>query len=1333
MGRAPRRAFGALLCLVSLLVAAAAPAQDVAPRRDPTAAERASLHTLESEVEPFLHRAASYRATLQSIVAREHTRRLDDARRHYGRQIEAEREAEAAARRQAIARFERFLAEHPEDPERTPDVMFRLAELYYDEAAWARLARDDAPADHRCATLLYRHVVARFPQYRLRDATHYLLGWVLQEMGRLDDAARAWEALACPAQRRYDADTSFDLAAPLQPVDAPLACPGLVALLRPRAPALVTPDVTAVIAPASPLDPSRCEALRGADGGPSRYEAEVWYHLGDARFDADDNPGAIAAYDAAMRAAEPRAGAPGERSPFWAKALYKRSWAHFRQPGGYVDAVRGFAQLLDHHERTGLDAAARGSRADALRWVGVIFSEGEWDPATPAPESSRCQALVEALAQPPADAPRPFDCAGILRLAAPFTADALLRAARDERPPAPPTGAGYIPQDRGWTPDAWLELASDYLLQTKHYEAITLYRLFLARFPMHLRAPDAVEHIAAAYTRQRRFEEALAARDRMQRYVEGTAWWEANRDHPDALRSAERRARDVLHDIALERHQSAAALRQQAVALTRQAQGASGAERARLQASAVEVLRRSDAAYHEAAQAYTRFVLNHPNDDDAYAFRYNRADALFWGSDPAEAARAYAEVRDANDDDRHLAAAAYMAVRAQEAAVVAQARERQIEPCDALRAGVPRASLVDDLGAPLLTDEQAASCGRSEGRPMPEAIVALQQARLLYGSRVPAALDRAEQLADVVAADAPRERAAPFHEKFAYLHARTLVAFGRGAEAEAPLRALLASCRDPVVAPAAFAELHAELSRTDRLDEIGALLREQSQGSCVTEAVPYEQGYTFRRALERYHDAERAPAAAASARFEAAARAMEDAVARAPHHHDAPLATFYAALAWERCGRSDTATQAYLRVLRDHDHTGDALTGEALTQRVTLLEQSHFRAAVNLERQLDHDAALLHYRAVVDDPRLGAATDHALHAHDALAAAALLTSQLGRHAEAERAWQRLLPAARAGDERAEVAWRLAELPYRAGDHAAAVRSLTRYLAETPADAHTAQHRVRAQHTLALALRGLGDEARYRRALREVVTVFRASGAPVGTPGAALAAEALYADLHDRVTAFERTAFTRGDAASLRAQVTRARAELAALDAAAREVVALRGGEFSIGALVGQGEAHEHLATLASRVGEFLDVADAPQHRAARAAIARLRALARRLPTQRERLTAQADALEAQLDAQQRALIDAVQSAFDGEADVERQLAVINYATAVHTARAQNLPTPFAARALERLHTDDNRRSLDAAMARQRAFPYTPGMFDAQAPGATLTQSTPEATPHVAAD
>jgi hypothetical protein len=1336
MGRATRRAFGALLSLVLTLACAAAAAQDVTPRPEPTADDRASLRALESEVEPFLQRARAYRATIQAIVAREHARRLEGARRHFGRQIEAERAAAAAARREAIARFERFLAEHPEDPERTPDVMFRLAELYYDEAAWARLARDDAPADHRCAVLLYRHILARFAPYRLRDASHYLLGWVLQEMGRPDDANAAWEALACPQQRRYDPAASLDLAAPLQPVDAPVACPGLVALLRPRAPALITPDAAVAAAP-PPLDPARCEALRGPDGAPSRYEAEAWYHLGDARFDADDNPGAIAAYAASMRAAEARAPGPAARSPFWAKALYKRSWAHFRRPGGYADAVRGFAELLDFHERRGLDDAARGNRADALRWVGVILSEGAWDPARPAPEAAACQGLVEALAAPPPDAPRPFDCAGILRLAAPYTADALVRAARDGRAPPPPVGAGYIPQDRGWTPDAWLELASDYLLQTKHHEAIALYRVFLARFPMHARAPDAVEGIAAAYTRQRRFEDAVAAREGMQRFVEGSAWWEANRDHPDALRSAERRARDVLHDVALEHHRAAAAHRRRAVALTRQAAGADAAARAALQAGAADALRRADAAYRDAAQAYTRFVLNHPNDEDAYEFRYNRADALFWGRDPAAAADAYAEVREANDDDRRLAPAAYMAVRSLEAALLAAVRERRVEPCDALRAALPRASITDDLGAPMLDEARAAACGRSAGRPMPEVIAALQGAREAYQRRVPAALDRAEHLADVAAADAPAESAAPYREKFAYLQARTLAAFGRGAEAEALLRALLTACRDPAVARAAFADLHAELSRADRVDAVDALLRDQARAGCVAVPDALAADLVLRRAMDQYRAAERGPAEGAAARFEEAARAMEEAARRSPGHPDAALAGFYAALAWERGNRSDTATQAYLRVLRDYDRAVDAegapLAGDALQRRVDLLEQSHLRAGVNLERQLDHDAALAHYRAVADDPRFAAARDHALHAHDALASVALLTSQLGRHAEAERAWRAFLPAARPGDERAEAAFRLAELPARAGDHAAAARSLARYLAETPADPHTAQRRVRAQHALALAHQGLGDHARYRRALRDVATVFRASGAPAGTPGAALAAEALYADLDDRATAFARTAFTRGDAASLRAQVERARASLAALDAAAREVVALRGGEFSVGALVRQGEAHEHLAALESRVGELLAVADSPALRRARASVERLRALARRDPARREALTQQADALAARLDAQERAAVDAVQAAFDREAEVERQLAVINHATAVHAARAQHLPTPFAARALERLHVEENRALLDAAMTQQRAFPYTPGMFDVRAPGATLTQAAPEATPGLAAE
>jgi hypothetical protein len=100
----------------------------------------------------------------------------------------------------------------------------------------------------------------------------------------------------------------------------------------------------------------------------------------------------------------------------------------------------------------------------------------------------------------------------------------------------------------------------------------------------------------------------------------------------------------------------------------------------------------------------------------------------------------------------------------------------------------------------------------------------------------------------------------------------------------------------------------------------------------------------------------------------------------------------------------------------------------------------------------------------------------------------------------------------------------------------------------------------------------------------------------------------------------------------------------------------------------------------------------------------------------------------------------VQQRFDQEAESERKLAIQDYAIAIHLARRDNIPTPFAARALEHIRLEDNRPLVDAAVrqirpavAQAARFQYTPGMFDAEAPGADLTQQQPVATPGLAGE
>ncbi len=1423
------------------------PDQAVQPRPDPSAEQLVALRTLEAEVNGFLSRGHDFRGSVNGLLAREHDRQLDRIRQSFDRQIQAERTAEADARRHAIQVFERFLESYPEDGERTPDVMFRLAELYFDEAAYAKLDADErmdrlinerrgqglptedlqsAPVDYRCSVLLYRNIIERFPAFRLRDATHYLLGWVLKEMGHEDEAISSYKGLVCPSRFHYESERAFDLMAPLQPTDAPVACGRLFDILRPRAPQLITPpvqttsadagadasalspEVAAALAAAQsnpndtiaiPRDYQNCEPIRGANGQPSRYAGETWYYIGDYHFDtARDDEGnalAIAAYQAAMRASErrratttarpgtPTIGIQGavenpnqvatsaaaraqfdpqiEYGAFWSKALYKVGWAYFRMQNGYPQALRNFSYLLDYYDFAGAEAAAAGNRTDTIKWIGVIFSESEWGPSVATDDNVRCQSLVETVARPPADPARPaFDCAGIMRVVSPFDATQILArrgagsaAGRPSPVPGRPT---YIPQDRPWTPEAYLELANDYFQQTKYYEAITLYRMFLELYPLHYQAPRVAESIAIAYERQRQFDQAINERGRLAQYVEGTAWWAANNDHPDAQRVAEQIARNSLHDTAIQHHQAAGRLRQEALNFIGQARSAQGAQQMELQQRAVDALHRADAEYAAAVQAYTQFIDNYPVDSATYEFRYNRGDALYWSKNYLEAGRAYAQVRDSNENDQYLVASAYMAVKSLEMYLRAQAQGRQIDPCIAMRAGLRRDELVDDSGTSLLNDQQAEQCSQAPSTngqvtqvQVPDVVRQLMDARIAYANRVPRNLDNESALRDVVQIDSQHpENNPPYRPKFAYLNARTLLRFGQVVEAEQLYRRILeVYCEDPTVAGASFADLNNLMVQQNRQDDLEALARQQSSRTCagvqsstITEVINAAQ---FRHAMDVYHQAERAPADQAVALYERAAREMDEAVRSNRNHPQAALALFYTALAYERTNRFDTATQTYTRITQDYNSTrnaaGQELQGDDLTQRINILEQSNFRAGVNLERIFDYDNAIRYYNNVATDARFSPATDHAAHVHDSLASVALITTNLGRWPQARQAWQNFLPQASAGRERAEAEFRIAEIPYRAGEWGEAVRSLQDYLRRVPATSDNAQYRVQAQYNVALAYRSQNNDAQYRRSLRDVAAVFRASGQQPGSTAAAWAAEALYRDLDDQVTSFTREQFQRGDAASLRQQIQRFKQQLTAIDNSAREIIALRGGEYSIGALTRQGEAHEFLATQEARLGELIELSREERAQVARLeqAISRLETLANRIdsanPDQAQRLRDQAQELRDRLQQQQDERRAAVQRAFDEESAAERQLAIINYGTAVHTARSQNIPTNFSARALERLRSEDNRALLDQALGNQRVFSYQPGMFNTEAPGATLSQGTPIATPRLATE
>ncbi len=127
----------------------------------------------------------------------------------YAGQIEKSRRHTEARRLEAIKDFEAWIKRYPNDRRWTPDILFRLAELYYEKATvdfqyaqvqyqeTVRRIRDESKKlgkdlpeppepviDYAIPISYYRRIIREFPHYRNRDVVYYLLGYCLREMSK---------------------------------------------------------------------------------------------------------------------------------------------------------------------------------------------------------------------------------------------------------------------------------------------------------------------------------------------------------------------------------------------------------------------------------------------------------------------------------------------------------------------------------------------------------------------------------------------------------------------------------------------------------------------------------------------------------------------------------------------------------------------------------------------------------------------------------------------------------------------------------------------------------------------------------------------------------------------------------------------------------------------------------------------------------------------------------------------------------------------------------------------------------------------------------------------
>jgi TolA-binding protein len=303
--------------------AAAAPAPGVPGSASGADADREELF---GAIQRFEQEGKEYRAELQREIGEAYKARRRALSDHFERALEEIETLEKGEREAAIARFEEFLKRYPDDPTYTPETMFRLAELYYDQAnedyqvaveAYSQESKEaleegrEPPAppvrSYARSIALYQRIITGFPRYPFLHGITYLLAYALGEMNQGDESQKVYAELI----RRF---------------------------------------------PQSP------------------YVAEAWVRMGDWWFDAvqaDSLQRAADAYQHVLAYPD---------SPLYARALYKLGWTYYRADD-FAHSVDAFTKLLDRYVA---ESAKTGGKPEgevwpeAVQYTAISFTDESW-------------------------------------------------------------------------------------------------------------------------------------------------------------------------------------------------------------------------------------------------------------------------------------------------------------------------------------------------------------------------------------------------------------------------------------------------------------------------------------------------------------------------------------------------------------------------------------------------------------------------------------------------------------------------------------------------------------------------------------------------------------------------------------------------------------------------------------------------------------------------------------------------------------------------------------------------------------------------------------------
>jgi tetratricopeptide (TPR) repeat protein len=286
---------------------------------------------LTSEVEGFQKvflryqkEIVDYRREVNVIVQNEYGRRRAEIEAVYDKEIKGLEILERERRDEAIAAFEEFLRKYPRNAVFTPDVIYRLAELYFEKANDDYLLADERYEQRRelyelgriadppltpdrnydKTVSLFQRLITDFPDYRYLDGAYYLLGYCLVSTSKDREARNAFEDL-----------------------------------IRLR------PD--------------------------SKYVPEAWVRIGEYYFDYGELEQAISSYAQALNFPE---------NTFYDKALYKLAWSYYRIDR-FEEAIQSFKDLVLYADRKKRETGKTGSelREEAIQYLAISLAEEDWN------------------------------------------------------------------------------------------------------------------------------------------------------------------------------------------------------------------------------------------------------------------------------------------------------------------------------------------------------------------------------------------------------------------------------------------------------------------------------------------------------------------------------------------------------------------------------------------------------------------------------------------------------------------------------------------------------------------------------------------------------------------------------------------------------------------------------------------------------------------------------------------------------------------------------------------------------------------------------------------